>query len=123
MFAFLPILILSGCGSGHGPLVPAEGRIWLRGQPLSSGTIVFVPDEEKGHLGRMATAVIEPGGAFRLMTDKLPGAEPGWYRVTIASGEGIVGAKMPKKYSDPSKSGVFRQIQAGIPNTLDIQLE
>jgi hypothetical protein len=117
------ILLLAGCGGGATALVPVEGRVWFRGYPISSGTVVFVPDEEKGHLGRMATAVIGPGGVFHLMTDKAPGAEPGWYRVTIASSEIPGGIKFPKKYSDPVKSGISREIKGAAPNSIDIHLD
>ncbi len=118
----LALLWIGGCGSGNA-LVPVEGRVWIQGQLLSGGTIVFVPDEEKGHHGRMAMAVIETGGVYRLLTDKLPGAEPGWYRVSIAPTDSLGGSRIAKKFSDPNHSGIHRQIRPGVPNSIDITLD
>ena len=123
--ASLPLVLLwiGGCGSGNNSLVPVEGRVWIQGQVLSGGTIVFVPDEEKGHHGRMAMAVIEPSGVYRLLTDKLPGAEPGWYRVSIAPADSLGGLRIAKKFSDPNHSGIHREIRPGMPNSIDITLD
>ncbi len=123
-FAFVLLLLgVLGCGSGNSALVPVEGRVWIHGQILGSGTLVFVPDEEKGHHGRMAFAVIEPGGVYRLLTDNLPGAEPGWYRVSIAHTDASGGSRIAKRFSDPHQSGIHRQIHPGVPNSIDITIE
>lgn len=119
----LLVLGVFGCGSGNHALVPVEGRVWIHGQVLTSGTLVFVPDEEKGHHGRMAIAVIEPGGVYRLLTDNLPGAEPGWYRVSIAHTDNPGGYRIAKRFSDPHQSGIHRQIKPGVPNSIDITIE
>lgn len=122
--AFVLLLFgVLGCGSGNNALVPVEGRVWIHGQILNSGTLVFVPDEEKGHHGRMAFAVIEPGGVYRLLTDNLPGAEPGWYRVSIAHTDAPGSSRIAKRFSDPNQSGIQRQIKPGIPNSIDITIE
>lgn len=122
VFTFL-LIGMAGCGSSPTALVPVEGRVWVKGQLLLQGTVVFVPDEEKGHNGKMATASIEPGGVYRLSTEKSPGAEPGWYKVTVASGEMLGASRVAKKYSDPTKSGLVKQVQPGVPNSIDIHLD
>jgi hypothetical protein len=123
-FAFLLLILgVLGCGSANNALVPVEGRVWINGQILNSGTLVFVPDEEKGHHGRMAIAVIEAGGVYRLLTDNLPGAEPGWYRVSIAHTDGPGSSRIAKRFSDPHQSGIHRQIKPGVPNSIDITIE
>ena len=38
------MLFVSGCGSGSGPSGTVKGKVTLKGEPVASGTIVFLGD-------------------------------------------------------------------------------
>jgi hypothetical protein len=61
------MLALSGCSRPAGPEFAAvTGRVTFNGQPFSSGTIHFVPDESQGTSGPMSTGVLQSDGSFSL---------------------------------------------------------
>lgn len=116
----LLLVCLSGCGKGEAQLVPVEGRIVYRGQPVDAGTVVFTPDTERGNTGPIAWAEIQPDGRFRLKSDDRDGATLGWHRVTIAgSSQRVV---LPTYYRDPERSRLVRELKpaAGV---VELQLD
>ena len=75
-----------GCGEkGAGTLpelIPVKGKITLKGQPLSSGTVRFEPDD----FGRPASGKINSDGTFVLSTHKEgDGVVAGHHRVSITN--------------------------------------
>lgn len=113
------LLLLAGCGRGGGAakLAPVQGRVFYRGEPLAGGTIVFTPDATHGGRGSQAWAKIDPDGRFRLSTDDLPGAPPGWHRITVAGGQ------LPSRYRDPELSGQRFEVRLEGANTCDLHLD
>jgi hypothetical protein len=87
LFAAVALGGCSGCGSSGAPasvstLVPAKGKVTFKGQPLTSGTIRFEPDD----FGRAASGTIQPDGSFVLSTLKDgDGVVPGHHRVSITN--------------------------------------
>jgi len=59
----LLLAMVAGCSGGREPTYPVEGRVTLRGEPLSSGMIIFRPAQ-----GPVATGKIDEQGRFRLST-------------------------------------------------------
>jgi hypothetical protein len=121
----LPVAILlaclaAGCGKGSPGGAHVQGTVYYRGVPLEAGTIVFIPDVERGGSGPIGHAEIRPGGAFTLRTDEGTGLAPGWHRVTIA---GAGNRPLPARYSDPELSGLEREVTAEKVNIIDIRLE
>lgn len=63
---------------------PVSGRVFLDGQLVADGVVVFHPDASKGN-----TTSLRPrgrsdrSGNYRLATEGRAGAPPGWYRVTV----------------------------------------
>lgn len=77
--------MILGCGddSGLDQRYPVSGMVTVKGQPLPSGRIDFLPDDPEK--GRPATGEIRDG-AYRLTTlNENDGALPGSYKVTVAS--------------------------------------
>jgi hypothetical protein len=111
-------LLLAGCG-GPPPLVPVSGQVSYKGQPLSGGVIVFVPNLERGNRGPLAFAEIGPDGNFTLTTEGKPGCKAGWHRVTVSCAE----AGVPECYSDPDLSGKHVEVKPGGAGRFQIELD
>jgi hypothetical protein len=111
----------AGCGGGADQLAPVQGRVFFRGRPLTGGTIVFVPDPERGGRGPLALGEIGPDGHYHLLSDGRHGAVPGWHRITVAGSDAEM--PLPRSYSDPERSGKSCEVKAGRANVIDIQLD
>ena len=84
-------LQLAGCGPGGPSTVPVKGKVLHNGQPLSEGTVTFVPEtagqpEPVGSIGA--------DGSYQLATGDKPGAPVGKYKV-------VVRASVPSNPNDP----------------------
>jgi hypothetical protein len=118
----LLVLFLAGCGEDKPTLAPVRGRVYYRGVPLAGGTIVFTPDADRGNHGPLALAEIQSDGSYSLRTSQEAGAVPGWHRVSFAAAA-LAAPALPRKYSDPERSGQSREVQSGVLNTFDFRLE
>jgi hypothetical protein len=75
--------LAAGCGGGRHPV---EGRVLLKGKPLTgqAGAVVLKPDAGKGNQSAVApVGVLQRDGTFTVLTDGRPGAPPGWYKVVV----------------------------------------
>ena len=73
------LLCTLGCNGGAGT-VPVQGIVRLNGQPLTSASVQFVPEDS----GRDATATTDQHGRFALSTfEPRDGALPGAYKVVV----------------------------------------
>jgi hypothetical protein len=125
-------LASAGCGEPAGALLaPVHGTVTYRGEPVTGGVIVFVPDASRGSDGPLATGEIGPDGGYHLDTGKTAGAAGGWYRVTVAAVDrnalgadrGVPHSLLPEKYRDPELSGLICEVKPGRANTLNFRLE
>jgi hypothetical protein len=132
--AGLLLLLVVGCDAGTGSLASVRGTVFYKRTPLKTGTIVFIPDVQRGADGPLARAAIQPDGTYILRTGDLLGAARGWYRVTVvaleADTEGrqskpfvIPRSLLPEKYRDPELSGLTCEIKAERENRIDFHLE
>lgn len=137
-----------GCGDGRPPRVPVAGRVTVGGQPLTSGQVVFWPDN-----GVPARGQIGADGVFRLSTfGDGDGAVLGRHVVTIEATrvenpgpklaslqeeidyyrdpanaakdaeKPVVHWLAPERYAQRETSGLTAEVQAGRPNTIDFDL-
>ena len=87
-FAALVLATLIGCSKDPMNAASVKGKVFLDGQPLTKGSVRFVPDKSKGN-----TAGVEPVGTigatgeYELITNGKPGAPLGSYFVCVVSGE------------------------------------
>lgn len=122
--AGLPLLATGwGCsGSSSLDTISVEGRVTYKGQPVTQGTVTFLPrDAAEGTPRRPATGTIQSDGTYRLGTlGPDDGAVPGEYQVVIVSVTGGPSPEqpdaaevwaIPKHYGNPVQSG----LQASIP--------
>ena len=125
---------LAGCGSSN--LAEVSGRVMLRGQPVTHGTIQFFPERS-----RPASAEIGPDGRYTLATFQSgDGALVGTHKVTITSSRSIpIGSHaanvdpeapgvryrrewdVPSQYAELATSGLTAEVQRG-SNVIDFDL-
>ena len=128
-FAFC--LTTLGCG-GNGTTrpVPVRGTVEYNGQPLTQGSVVFVPMvAAEGHAARGA---ISRDGSFALTTfQESDGAFPGDYKVTVFAYDGTrdvsgssfsaVGPSLiPERYNDASTTDLQCTVNE---NRTEVKLE
>lgn len=123
-----------GCGSRGSPLATVHGKVSYKGALVRSGTVVFTPDRQRGTSGPLAQADIQADGTFALQTGGVPGAVPGWHRVTVVAVEAppaprpgdafaVPRALLPERYCDPELSGLTCEVKGQKENRIDLNLE
>jgi len=99
-----------GCGPNSEQRVPVAGRVLIDGQPLTSGTIRFVPES-----GRPASSAIMADGSFDLASESVNrvsemGVPRGKYRVQVSASNIVddetIRWNAPEKYADFRTSGL-----------------
>lgn len=126
---------LSGCGNAPTAyMAPVHGKVYYKGQPLPTGSIVFAPDPVRGTNGPLAVADIQADGTYVLHSGETFGAVVGWHRVTIVAlespsmttpNQGFSPPRtlVPEKYRDPELSGLACEVKAGQENGINFNLE
>jgi hypothetical protein len=127
----LPLVLVAAAGSfgcGRGPAVPFQGRVSYRGYNLTSGVVVFAPEQR----GPLSVGRIRDDGSFVLYTGESPGIYPGNYRITVCSltpgepdGYGrfdFPRAAVPEKYRDPELSRLGYSVEPGRSYNIPIDL-
>ncbi|HXG10887.1 MAG TPA: hypothetical protein VNK04_14100 [Gemmataceae bacterium] len=125
------LLLAGGCGTEPAPLATVRGKVFYRGAPLGGGTIVFIPDADRGSSGPLARAEIQADGSYVLATDDQPGAVAGWHRVTVLAvlppdprqQPPVHRALVPRRYSDPDFSRLSCRVKPNEENVIDFHLE
>jgi hypothetical protein len=123
-------LCLAGCsGESRFETAAVQGKITYRGKPLSSGTIMFVPKDDRPS----AVGEIQPDGVYRLTTYREnDGAVLGDHAVMITAVEdnanklpeersGLPQLLIPLKYASHTESGLTAEVKAG-SNSIDFTL-
>lgn len=80
--SLLLLTLASGCGPSLGTKQAITGRVTFKGQPLSQGTIQFMP--KAGTTGTFSGSEIKDG---RYEVPRESGLDPGTYEVRISSPE------------------------------------
>ena len=119
----MAVLMCVSAGCGGGPdrpkTVAVTGKVTSKGQPVTSGTVAFVPTAANGP--RPASGEIDSSGNYKLMTfEPGDGALPGEYKVSISSFTGADPATksegkkaLPDKYYRADTSGLTASIKPG----------
>lgn len=77
------LALLAGCGD-RPTLVPATGRITHKGQPLTAGSVIFVPDSGNAWAKDNPSSLLQADGSFTMKTFPYgDGVAPGKYKVTL----------------------------------------
>ena len=119
--AALLVLASAGCSEERPGRTPVTGRVLIDGNPLTVGTIRFIPED-----ARQSSATIGADGRFTLTCfEPGDGAVLGRHRVVVAAVEHLseeaIKWHAPKKYADTQTSGLEVEI-AGATEDLTIEL-
>jgi hypothetical protein len=107
-------------------LTLVHGTVTYLERPISGGSIVFIPDEERGTIGKPVHADIQPDGTYSLrLGEHAAGICPGKYRVTVGcSRQTRYGSiQPPERYSDPVTSGLTCKVEAVGDHTINFHLQ
>jgi hypothetical protein len=111
-WGLLAVVLFFAAGCDSRPTrVPVSGKVFIDGEPLKYGAVVFVPDG-----GRQSTGIIDAMGNFKLTCfEPGDGALVGTHHVQVLSGESINNTTIkwyaPKKYADRRTSGLVQEIK------------
>lgn len=114
---FLPWIL--GCEPSV-EYVPVKGKVLINGEPLTQGSIRFVPDN-----GRPALGQITEDGSFQIVSpaigsggENIEGVVPGRYRISVKASELTSEAEdaevrwlTPPRYADTRTSGLLADIK------------
>jgi hypothetical protein len=84
------LLLAAGCGqqSDNGPGFPVAGKVTVDGEPLKSGSVLYVPDAERGNRSPVRPAgKIDEKGRYVLSAEGKRNIPPGWYIVVVQAFE------------------------------------
>lgn len=93
LIVMVVLLILSqamGCSDAKFAVRSASGKVLCAGQPVSGGTVTFIPvgEDNTQETGKVATAEVKPDGTFVLSTyGRFDGAIQGKHRVEYSAAE------------------------------------
>ena len=117
-------VIALGCEPAPADQARVHGTVTVNGRPLRGGTIVFVPDRQRGNRGDVAQAAVGEDGRFELRGKHGMGAVPGWHRITVAPRPDAADlVQRMEKFRYPDQSGLTREVKAGTDNSFDIHIE
>jgi hypothetical protein len=129
------LLTLSACESDPvGKTVPVKGKVMVNGKPLTTGNVVFWPDEAKGNKlsgNLLPTSKIAEDGTYDLVTKGKPGAPPGAYKITVNAQTEVDSTKpetakklVPDKYTSKDKTPLEKNVADGAAaGTYDLDLK
>ena len=131
LFLLVCAFSLPGCDGAEpaASLTVVHGRVTYLEQPIAGGSIVFIPDEERGGSGTPVNADIQADGTYSLRNGEHAGIRPGAYRVTVRAAPrpfvrgGFAAPEPPERYSDPRTSGLSCKVQPVEDHTINFHLQ
>ena len=107
---FATLVLLAGCSDGKPTRVPVSGKVLIDGQPLTLGSIAFVPQG-----ARPSGSAIDKNGHFELSCyGHGDGAVLGAHRVMVTGAQHIsetaIRWEAPKMYADINTSGLVENV-------------
>lgn len=114
------LIAIAGCGQPPDPHIPVSGKVTLAGEPLKTGTIVFIPNAAADNGSSEEARGLIREGAYSLNVGERLGALPGNYKVAIYATDATDSTKLPlslidEKYNDPDRSGLKAEVRADAP--------
>jgi len=104
LFAFALAGCVLGCGSGQRETTPVSGKVTLAGKPLTTGRIMFWPDDG----GPTAASSIGSDGSYCLTTYREgDGAVLGAHKVTVEAVELTNPEAAPKNINEELQNQSF----------------
>jgi hypothetical protein len=131
LLSLICVVSLCGCDNSESAplLTKVYGTVTYLDRPLTGGAIVFIPDEERGTMGAIVHAEIQPNGNYYLRSGERDGIPPGSYRVTVRPADVAPGRgrshwpQLLDRYSDPHTSGLSCKVQNVEAHTINFHLQ
>jgi hypothetical protein len=120
------VIMACGCGGAPSNMAEVKGKVLLDGKPLSTGSVVTMPERGPG-----ANGIINEQGEFNLTTrERGMGASLGRHQVGVAafeestnwSPEAPQKSLIPQKYASPETSGLSIEVKPDEPNEVVLEL-
>lgn len=102
--------------------VQITGQVRYRGYQVPGGWIVFSADPHFGAGTDTLMAPIAYDGTFQTFDGKQSGLKPGYYRVAISANDNPAW-KLPRRYMDPSTSGLKCMVESNQPLRIRFELD
>lgn len=121
------LITLSGCGNtdlfeSDAPPVQVTGQVLYRGYQVPGGWIVFSADPDFGAGTDVLMAPIAFDGTFQTFDGKQSGLKPGYYRIAVSANDNPAW-RLPRRYNDPSTSGLKCMVEANQPLRIRFELD
>lgn len=121
------VFVLPGCGApdlfeSDAPPVQITGQVLYRGYQIPGGWIVFSADPDFGAGTDTLMAPIAFDGTFQTFDGKQSGLKPGFYRIAISANDNPTW-RLPRKYHDPSTSGLRCKVELNQPLRIRFELD
>lgn len=126
-------LASASCGdSTDAPeLATVRGQVTLDGEPLSHGTVYFMPDDSRGTQGPMSIGEIGENGQYELTSaGDRKGAVVGSHRIRVESRQKPKDFRdteppslIPEHYNDPGSSELMGTVASDTDNVIDLTLK
>lgn len=122
---------LAGCGGEEGPAIATvKGKVTFDGQPLTRGTVYFIPDASKGTKGPMAIGEIDDTGHYQITSSgERDGAIVGFHKIRVEARAEPKDRNdtqppyiIPARYDDQETSRLTTEVKAGEENIVDLKL-
>jgi hypothetical protein len=121
------LLLVGGCSSEPDlQTAVVTGRVTLDGKPLTSGEVIFVPDDTKGNSGPIGAGAIQPDGQYEIWTVGQKGALLGCHRIRVTAVDKtkpLAPWMIPIKYGYDDRSGLTANVKADHENVVDLELK
>jgi hypothetical protein len=127
------LLALAGCGGPRHTFAEVEGKVTLRGKPLSGVIVTFYPDDEGINQLPYARGTTDQTGTYRLTAvNGQPGALVGKNRVVVnwplperrddGKRPPPQGPPIPNAYTVVTDTPFLFEVKAGPRQTIDLEL-
>jgi hypothetical protein len=101
------LVLLASAGCGGPKLVPVNGKVTYKGEPITAAEIYFKPDPPGSSGTCLASSVLEEDGTFTMTTyPHGDGVAPGRYKVVLSLGRRTGKALDKYRRADKTPLGV-----------------
>jgi hypothetical protein len=103
LFALLLGVAVMGCGAGKPKLVTVTGKVLFKNEPVTGGSIWFVPEAANTYQGEKPSCLLQVDGSFNMRTYPYGnGVPPGPYKVMLHPE--VAGRLKRPDYGDAAKT-------------------
>ncbi len=118
----------AGCGKPSLPIAPVSGKVTVDNQPVTSGQVTLIPQDDKNHTD-LSAGTIDEHGVYKISTGGSDGAPLGKYKVTVTASMLPTGDGKPpsqpfnRKFGDANQTTLqFEVVNSPAAGAYDLKL-